>query len=229
MSSALWRRRAALYGDRRNGAGRRPDPRSRTTWSASFAPGRNFVTKLWNIGRFLLDECRHGAGAPLERFAADRLTSARSLDSGAARRRDRRLRRGTRTRAAARRNSWSRPNAPSGCGSTNTPRPRAASSGTISPTGTSKRRSAPRRQRAPIVTSRATVLIHAFDQALRLLQPIVPFVTDALWQRLPGRRPTRVFWPSRAWPSRSARVRSRRGFRARARGRDRAASGARRV
>jgi valyl-tRNA synthetase len=29
------------------------------------------------------------------------------------------------------------------------------------------------------------VLVHAFDQVLRLLQPIVPFVTDALWQRLP--------------------------------------------
>jgi valyl-tRNA synthetase len=31
------------------------------------------------------------------------------------------------------------------------------------------------------------VLVHAFDGALRLLHPIVPFVTEALWQRLPGR------------------------------------------
>jgi valyl-tRNA synthetase len=30
------------------------------------------------------------------------------------------------------------------------------------------------------------VLVYAFDQVLRLLQPIVPFVTDALWQRLPN-------------------------------------------
>jgi valyl-tRNA synthetase len=30
------------------------------------------------------------------------------------------------------------------------------------------------------------VLVHAFDQALRLLHPIVPFITEALWQRLPG-------------------------------------------
>jgi valyl-tRNA synthetase len=30
------------------------------------------------------------------------------------------------------------------------------------------------------------VLVHVFDQALRLLHPIVPFVTEALWQRLPG-------------------------------------------
>jgi valyl-tRNA synthetase len=44
-----------------------------------------------------------------------------------------------------------------------------------------------------------TVLIHAFDQAMRLLQPIVPFVTDALWQRLPGRRPNE-FLAVAAWP-----------------------------
>ncbi|MEW5919188.1 MAG: class I tRNA ligase family protein, partial [Gemmatimonadota bacterium] len=44
-----------------------------------------------------------------------------------------------------------------------------------------------------------TVLIHAFDQALRLLQPIVPFVTDALWQRLPGRQPNE-FLAVAAWP-----------------------------
>jgi valyl-tRNA synthetase len=31
-----------------------------------------------------------------------------------------------------------------------------------------------------------SVLVHVFDQALRLLHPIVPFVTEALWQRLPG-------------------------------------------
>jgi valyl-tRNA synthetase len=31
-----------------------------------------------------------------------------------------------------------------------------------------------------------SVLVHVFDRALRLLHPIVPFVTEALWQRLPG-------------------------------------------
>jgi valyl-tRNA synthetase len=30
------------------------------------------------------------------------------------------------------------------------------------------------------------VLVHVFDRALRLLHPIVPFITEALWQRLPG-------------------------------------------
>ena len=45
------------------------------------------------------------------------------------------------------------------------------------------------------------VLVHVFDQALRLLHPVVPFVTEALWQRLPGRASgeylARAAWPER--------------------------------
>jgi valyl-tRNA synthetase len=44
------------------------------------------------------------------------------------------------------------------------------------------------------------VLIRVFDDALRLLQPIVPFVTDELWQRLPGRA-DREFLSVAAWPA----------------------------
>ncbi len=43
------------------------------------------------------------------------------------------------------------------------------------------------------------VLVHAFDQALRLLHPIVPFVTEALWQRLPRHDGTALAiapWPA---------------------------------
>ncbi|MBA3892028.1 MAG: class I tRNA ligase family protein [Gemmatimonadaceae bacterium] len=47
-----------------------------------------------------------------------------------------------------------------------------------------------------------SVLVHAFDQALRLLHPIVPFITESLWQRLPGHVDgtllTRAAWPARA-------------------------------
>jgi valyl-tRNA synthetase len=44
------------------------------------------------------------------------------------------------------------------------------------------------------------VLIHVFDAALRLLHPVVPFVTEALWQRLPhagaGAVLARAAWPA---------------------------------
>jgi len=45
------------------------------------------------------------------------------------------------------------------------------------------------------------VLVHAFDRALRLLHPLVPFVTESLWQRLPthadGEYLVRAAWPVR--------------------------------
>jgi valyl-tRNA synthetase len=43
------------------------------------------------------------------------------------------------------------------------------------------------------------VLVHDFDSALRLLQPIVPFVTEELWQQLPGRSTDDVLARA-AWP-----------------------------
>jgi valyl-tRNA synthetase len=43
------------------------------------------------------------------------------------------------------------------------------------------------------------VLVHAFDQALRLLHPIVPFITEALWQRLPG-HVDGTFLATASWP-----------------------------
>jgi valyl-tRNA synthetase len=50
------------------------------------------------------------------------------------------------------------------------------------------------------------VLVHVFDNALRLLHPIVPFITEDLWQRLPGRADgsflARAQWPTgmtRSW------------------------------
>jgi valyl-tRNA synthetase len=44
------------------------------------------------------------------------------------------------------------------------------------------------------------VLVHAFDQALRLLHPIVPFITEALWQRLPG-HVDGTFLATVGWPT----------------------------
>jgi valyl-tRNA synthetase len=50
------------------------------------------------------------------------------------------------------------------------------------------------------------VLVHVFDCALRLLHPVVPFVTEALWQRLPGHADG-TFLATASWPeARSARA-----------------------
>ena len=46
------------------------------------------------------------------------------------------------------------------------------------------------------------VLVHVFDQALRLLHPIVPFVTEAIWQKLPGTW-TVPSSPLATWPTAS--------------------------
>jgi valyl-tRNA synthetase len=45
-----------------------------------------------------------------------------------------------------------------------------------------------------------TVLIHVFDAALRLLHPLIPFVTEALWQRLPAVQSGEVLMAA-SWPA----------------------------
>ncbi len=44
------------------------------------------------------------------------------------------------------------------------------------------------------------VLAHCFDTALRLLHPVVPFITEALWQKLPGRKPDELLITAK-WPA----------------------------
>ena len=64
----------------------------------SFATGRNFVTKLWNIGRFLLLNVGDGDVKQLSDIPANRAHARRRVDSRSARRGDARRRRIARPR-----------------------------------------------------------------------------------------------------------------------------------
>nr|MCU0618201.1 class I tRNA ligase family protein [Gemmatimonadaceae bacterium] len=156
----------------------------------SFAPGRNFCTKLWNIGRFLLSRVGTAPVTPLADIPPSRLTAAdrwildrlddavRDCDAalGPARpAHDRQWQEADRTRGlrlaeyaeAARRFVWNE----LADWYLESVKPRLAADGDD-------------REVA------RTVLAHAFDAGLRLLHPIIPFITEELWQRIPLPRPT---------------------------------------
>jgi valyl-tRNA synthetase len=165
----------------------------------SFAPGRNFCTKLWNIGRFLLSRVGPEPVRPVASLGAHELTAADAwildrLDAaiadcndalGPARPADGvRWTDGERGRGlrlseyaeAARRFVWNE----LADWYLESVKPRLATDG------------------ADREVARA-VLAHAFDGALRLLHPIVPFITEALWHRLPQTDPD-AFLAQAAWP-----------------------------
>ena len=165
----------------------------------SFSTGRNFATKLWNIGRFLLlqvggDPVRPvsaltaGDLKPADHWILSRLDAAvRAADAalGPARpsngkawtEAERRL--GLRLdeyAEAARAFVWN-----------------DLADWYLEHAKTRLTPGHPERE-----TARA-VLVHAFDQALRLIHPVMPFVTEALWQKLPGH--TAGTWLAQAaWP-----------------------------
>ncbi len=150
----------------------------------SFAPGRNFATKLWNIGRFLLanvgtssvrsvDELRDNELTLADRWILGRLNATIlecDVALGPARPEKRKWRpeerysglRLSEYAEAARRFVWG--DVADWYLETTKGRIGAAS--------------------ADSEVARA-VLTHVFDYALRLLHPIMPFITETLWQRLP--------------------------------------------
>jgi valyl-tRNA synthetase len=171
----------------------------------SFAPGRNFATKLWNIGRFLLSNIGEGEVARIEDIPAgtlvradqwilDRLDQAiaecdaalgRARPSDGERWSSEELHAGLRLNdyaETARRFVWNE----LADWYVESVKPRMAGGGSDSD------------------VARA-VLAHVFDSALRLLHPVVPFITETLWQRLPGRAEGE-FLARAAWPRRRARI-----------------------
>src|SRR6266446_2427819 len=150
----------------------------------SFAPGRNFATKLWNIGRFLLanvgtspvrsvDELRDNEFTLADRWILGRLnTTILEADAalGPARPEKGKWRpeerysglRLSEYAEAARRFVWN----DVADWYLETTKGRIGASGSDSE------------------VARA-VLTHIFDYALRVLHPIMPFITETLWQRLP--------------------------------------------
>ncbi|MGH7518199.1 MAG: valine--tRNA ligase [Gemmatimonadales bacterium] len=141
---------------------------------SSFAPGRNFANKLWNAGRFILSNL-HGPVRPLagrhadavrpeELGLADRWIVAR-CDATVADVTDALERfRLNDAAAAAYRFVWS----DLADWYIEQIKPRLAGD---QPGGDVAR----------------AVAAQTFDVALRLLHPVMPFITEALWQRLPGR------------------------------------------
>jgi valyl-tRNA synthetase len=172
----------------------------------SFATGRNFVTKLWNIGRFLLDKVGTEPVARVSDLDESALTRAdqwilyrlraaidecdeslgpvrpeESFDSP-----DQRVWRDLERTAGLRLNEFAE----------------SARRFVWNELADWYLESLKSRLDTPgddREVARA-VLVHAFDCSLRLLHPIVPFVTEALWQRLPGRASgeflTLADWPS---------------------------------
>ena len=167
----------------------------------SFAPGRNFVTKLWNIGRFLLSKAGSDVVKAIpdfdqssltrsDRWILHRLNTAiAECDAalGPSRPREgvwteQELRAGLRLSEyaeAARRFVWHE----LADWYVEAVKLRLAGSG--------EDRDVAR-----------AVMVHVFGAALRLLHPVVPFITEALWGRLPsGTDAGEGFVATSDWPT----------------------------
>ena len=151
----------------------------------SFAPGRNFATKLWNIGRFLLTNVGSGEVRDFAGITPDELGRA---DAWILERLDVAIRECDRAIGPVKpiRGVWLEDEQTAGL--------------RLNDYAETARRfvwneladwyleAIKTRLQTPGDDQQVAraVLVHVFDQALRLLHPIVPFITEALWQRLPG-------------------------------------------
>jgi valyl-tRNA synthetase len=178
----------------------------------SFAPGRNFCTKLWNIGRFLL---QHVGGAPVAALAdvpEARLTRADRWILG---RLDHAVADCDAALGASRPAAGVWPEAQRAAGLRLNEYAEAARRFVWNELADWYVETTKRRLAGPAATPEdrevaRAVLAHAFDRALRLLHPVVPFITEALWQRLPARagepRADGALHAAAEWPRPRARA-----------------------
>jgi len=145
---------------------------------ATFAPGRNFANKLWNIGRFILSQLP----ASVPDVTSIPRASLTLADRWILSRMQATIREATasleqfRLDEAAKRcfdfawkelADWY----------VELVKPRQAAGD-------------------PVATA---VIVYCFDTTMRLLHPVVPFITEELWKKLPGRREDELL-PVAQWP-----------------------------
>ena len=142
----------------------------------TFAPGRNFANKLWNIGRFVLAQLPESV-QPIESIdvktlpLADRWILSRLQATVAEATRS--LEQFRLDEAAKRCFEFAWKELADWYVEAVKPRLSAAAA--------------------------QAVLAYCFDTVLRLLHPVVPFITEELWQKLPGRKPDELLIVA-AWP-----------------------------
>jgi len=166
---------------------------------ATFAPGRNFANKLWNIGRFILAQLPERV-EPIDAIDPKSLTLAdRWILSRA---------QATIAEATASLEQFRLDEAAKRCFDfawkeladwyVEAVKPRLAPDGT--PPSAAARRAPAAPGDIPSGAAPHAVLAYCFDTALRLLHPVVPFITEELWQKLPGRRDEELLalapWPA---------------------------------
>jgi valyl-tRNA synthetase len=149
----------------------------------TFAPGRNFANKLWNIGRFILAQLPERV-PPIGDVDASRLGLADRWILGQAHK--------TIVAATDQLETFRLDEAAKTCFEfawsdladwyVEAVKPRLAAAASRD------------------AAAAQAVLAFCFDTVLRLLHPIVPFITEELWQRLPGRQPEDLLavapWPT---------------------------------
>ena len=151
----------------------------------TFAPGRNFANKLWNIGRFILAQLPERVAA-IDELDSGTLTLADRWILGQAHK--------TIVAATEHLETFRLDEAAKTCFEfawndladwyVEAVKPRLTAAG---------------------AAAAHTVLAFCFDTVLRLLHPVVPFITEELWQKLPGRQPDDLLTIA-AWPTVPAKL-----------------------